>query len=189
MDCQIVLPDILNRLTNLEGDKIDWITLCISIGSIVVAVATIIVTIVLNRSNSKQNVRQNEKNEEYAELIRQEGNLNAITVRIDAAKTHMQFMELQIVKITETPENSEIMKAQKEAAIAMVLDAFEGGCDAFFKNKINKQDFVDKYDHDIELYIKDYESKFRPPFCMYQYMLKYHKKYYMNKKVKESAVS
>jgi hypothetical protein len=174
MDNQTV-ENIVERVQILENSNIDWVALWIGISSIIVAAISVIVTVILNNKNNK-----------HTEILRKEGNFNNINNHIDTAKMNAQSIAMQIVSIADSPENEEIKKRQIDASVELFLNAYENACDAFYKNKINKQDFIDKYDNDIRKYIEEYKEKFAPPLCMYKQMLRYFEEYHKNKTVKMS---
>ena len=165
---------ITYRLDTLEKSNIDWVALFIGIGSIVTAIITIVITVKWNRKNIIQ-----------ADKLRKEGNLQVIKSNIDSAKMNFQTISLQMIDVKNLSEEAKNNKLEQiSVAQELVLNAYEDGCDAFYKNKVDQQDFIDKYDPDIGKYIEQFPDKFSN-ITMYNQMLKYHKEYHKNKTAKK----
>ena len=162
-----LIKQLGGRIDSLEKSNIDWFALIISIVSIIVSI------IISNKNNQK------------TDQIRKETNLNTIKSNIDSANLNFQNISLQIETIANSAEIQKIKGEQINAAQELVLNAYEDGCDAFYKGKINKQDFIDKYDIDIGVYIENFPDKFTGPIIMYTQMMRYFNEYHRNKKVKE----
>lgn len=167
------IDQLSKRVDALEKSNIDWIALYVGVGSLVVSIIAIIVTIILNKINNNK-----------SNITRKEGNLYTIKSNIDAAKLNYQSITMQIASSSDSPELQEMKKDQIDAAQELVFNAYEDACDAFYKNKIIKQDFIDKYDGDIRKYIEAFPNKFSGPIIVYKQMLKYFNEYHLNKKAK-----
>jgi len=152
----IMTNDILARLSVLEKSNIDWVALFIGIGSCVIALASVI--------------------QSYAS--RKDNNFNNIDNQITTAKMNCQAIAMQTSDTTDSPENKEIKRKQLNAAVELVLNAYENACNAFYTNKIRRGDFREKYHHDIRSYIEKYPGKFAPPLTMYSKMEQYYKEYH-----------
>ncbi|MCL2722106.1 MAG: hypothetical protein FWD47_12325 [Treponema sp.] len=165
---EIITTEIFRRLELLEKSNIDWVALYLGVVSIIVAIGFYIITAIQNSKNSK------------------ETNLNNIDVDIKTARTFYHSNAMQIATIVaDTPETKLIIEKSDNAAIESILNAYENACDAFFKKKINQQDFSDKYHEDIGLFVKSYKEKFAPPFTAFGNMLKYYETYHKKVKIKK----
>jgi len=147
------MEEIIGKL----GSNIDWVALYIGTISIIIAVFAYID----NKKNTK------------------EVKLNYIDEKIDRARANYHTNAMEIAKMkADTPEKKLIMEKSDTAAIEAILNAYEDGCDAFFKKKIKQRDFSDKYHTDIRQFVEQYEKKFASPITAFANMLKYYKKYH-----------
>jgi len=91
----------------------------------------------------------------------------------------MQLAPLKAKKNATADEKRELEIKQQvlEAAIERMLNAYESGCDSFFKGEVNKQHFINMFNTDLAQHIDNFEEKFTGTFTSFESMVKYCKQY------------
>jgi 2-methylisocitrate lyase-like PEP mutase family enzyme len=113
-----------------------------------------------------------------------ETRLHGIKANIDTCKAAIESISMQLaplrakVKKTADEERELDIKSQVfEAAIERMLNAYESGCDSFFKGEVNKQHFINMFNTDISQHVSNFQEKFTPPLTSFDNMAKYHAAY------------
>lgn len=136
------------------------------ISNIIAFAALFVSVITLWRSNvsTKDNVLQN------------------IKMNIDNAKSQYENLSMELTSLSAkenrtADENKELELKKKitDSAFEKVLNAYEDGCSKYFRNKVNKKEFEEKYNMDIINYIKEFSDSFKEPQTHYNSMLNYYK--------------
>lgn len=169
MDTQTTLKlieELSKRIDVIEGVQYKfWITVGVSI----LAILGSFYVIFQNKKQSKALV------------------LQAIKSNIDLAKSQIESlsMELAPLKAKKSPSADEkqeldIKNQVYESALERLLNAYNDGCDKFYKKQISAQDFTDMYHQDIRTYIESFPDKFREPLTRFDKMLQYYNEYHKN---------
>jgi len=152
----------MRRIENLEK------TTFLSILSIIVSVFAVIVGILSYLKNSS---------------VTKDNALTNIKSNIDTAKSHYENLSMETAKLkvkidkTEQEERElELKRTICDSAFEKVLNAYEDGCDRFFKNKVDKKDFREKYHTDIVKYVEEFPKEFSEPLTSYNRILAYYKR-------------
>lgn len=157
-----ITPELINQIiSNLDKSNIiSWLPIIIAFVALLVS----IIALWRNNVSSKDNALQN------------------IKTNIDNAKSQyenlsMESSSLYARKNRTADENSELKLKKKitDSAFEKVLNAYEDGCSKYFKNKVDKKEFEEKYNMDIINYIKEFPNFFKEPETHYNSMLDYHK--------------
>lgn len=154
-----LLQQLSRRINALEASGYKfWIPITVSILAVLVSVYSVC----QGRRQSKATRLQGVKN------------------NIDLAKAQLESlsMELAPLKAKKTPtadEKRELdLKLQVyESALERLLNAYNDGCDRFFKKQIDQQDFIDMYHADIRDYVEQVPDKFRPPLTRFDKIVQY----------------
>jgi hypothetical protein len=174
MDAIIKLIDQLaRRLDVLEGQ---WYKFWIPVILSAIAIAISIIAFILNRKQSmasrKQVVLQGVKN------------------NIDFAKSSIEKLSMELAPLKAnnnltTSEQTELdLKLRVyEAAIERLLNAYSDGCDKYFKEQVNRQDFADLYHQDIRDYVEKFPEKFQPPLTRFDKMVRYYEEFHRRARV------
>lgn len=169
--------DILHTLAQELSKRIDaieslglrfWIPVIVSAGALATSIFAI-----------WQNQRQ-----------RKDQALQSIKTNVDVAKAQVETLSMNIAsltaKLSKSEEESKELEIKNQAiasATERLLNAYNDGCDKFFKKQVNKQDFADLFSEDISLYIREFPSKFSEPQTSYSRMIEYHKNHIKKIKV------
>ncbi|WP_231103666.1 hypothetical protein, partial [Xanthomonas graminis] len=160
------------RVAALEGKESQfWIPVLIS----VVAVATSIFTAYKAKLSSTENLKQIA--------------LQGIKSNIDAAKAQVEStaMQLALLKAKRSPtkdQKDELAIKQQvfDSMVERLLNAYNDGCQKFYKNQVIAQDFIDLYHQDIADYIREFKEKFSGPLTRFDAMLNYYNEKHKNPK-------
>lgn len=116
-----------------------------------------------------------------------EGTLQAVKSNIDSAKAQLETLSMELAPLKaksslsdEENRELEIKDQILNSVIERLLNAYNDGCDKFFKKQVVKQDFSDMYQNDIRSYIKEFPESFQAPLTEFDSMLKYFKEYLKN---------
>jgi len=163
-----ITDELSNRIDNFEdvGYKF-WIPLSISIGALMVSS----LTVYLNRKQNKSATLQHIKN------------------NVDNAKNQIESvsMEMASVKAKKKPTADEkreldIKNQILNSAIEKLLNAYNDGCDKYFKKQVDQKDFIDLYHKDIALYVEKFPNKFSKPLTSFDAIVKYYESYHKRTK-------
>ncbi|MCL6714178.1 hypothetical protein M8R20_45135 [Pseudomonas sp. R2.Fl] len=161
------------RISELEGGSYKfWVPVIISI----LALGLSALSIVKAKSMSEKNMRQVA--------------LQGIKSGVDSAKAQIEALSIQIapLKAKQSPLNKsqleefQIKQQALDSAFERLLNAYNDGCQKFFKRQVDTQDFIDLYHQDIADYIREFESKFLPPLTRFDAMLRYYNEKHKNPK-------
>jgi Zn-dependent M32 family carboxypeptidase len=162
MENELIINDIIRRIGNLEK------TTVLSILSIIISLiagAVSILSYLKNNSVTKDNALTNVK------------------LNIDTSKSHYENLCMETANLhakksrtADEERELELRKTICDSAFEKVLNAYEDGCDRFFKNKVNKRDFKEKYHPDIVKYVEEFPEMFSEPLTAYNEILDYYKK-------------
>lgn len=107
--------------------------------------------------------------------------LQGVKNNIDLAKAQLESLSMEIapLKAKKSPtadEKRELeLKLQVyESVLERVLNAYNDGCDRFFKKQVKQQDFMDLYHQDIRDYVEKLPDKFQPPLTRFDYIVRYY---------------
>lgn len=160
------------RVEALEGKEYKfWIPVLISLAAVGVSLFTAHKARISSTENRKQVV------------------LQGIKSNIDAAKAQVESTSMQLapLKAKESPtkgEKDELMIKEQvyDSVVERLLNAYNDGCQKFFKQQVVAQDFIDLYHQDIADYIRDFQEKFSSPLTRFDAMLRYYNERYKNPK-------
>ncbi|WP_434982054.1 hypothetical protein [Xanthomonas arboricola] len=160
------------RVTALEGNEYRfWVPVLISVAAIVASLFTAYKTKLLSADNLRQVV------------------LQGIKSNIDAAKAQVESTAMQLapLKAKESPTKDQkdelaIKEQVFDSVIERLLNAYNDGCQKFYKDQVVAQDFIDLYHQDIADYIRDFQEKFSGPLTRFDAMLRYYNEKYKNPK-------
>lgn len=163
-----LIEQISKRVDALEGIGYKfWITFCISLIAVIVSIWS-----------ASQSRKQSSASK-----------LQGVKINIDLAKSQLESLSMELAplkakKATTADEKRELdLKLQVyEAALERLLNAYNDGCDKFFKKQIDQQDFVDMYHQDIRDYVEKVPDKFTPPITRFDKMVQYYEQ--RHKKIK-----
>ena len=161
------------RVGELEGASYKfWLPVIISIVAIVVSA----LSIAKAKSMSEKNMRQVA--------------LQGIKAGVDSAKSQIEVLSMQIAPLKA--KQSSLGKNQKEefqiqqqaldSAVERLLNAYNDGCQKFYKHQVDTQDFIDLYHQDIADFIRAFEDKFSGPLTRFDAMLRYYNEKHKNPK-------
>lgn len=107
--------------------------------------------------------------------------LQGVKNNIDLAKAQLESLSMEVapLKAKKTPtadEKRELeLKLQVyESALERLLNAYNDGCDRFFKKQVDRQDFMDLYHQDIRDYVEQVPDKFQPPLTRFDNIVRYY---------------
>lgn len=185
----ILITQLTDRVVKLETalaasanfDSKFWIPVSISIASIIVSIGIAIYsrhsTQKASQKMQNQVLLQNEKNQKQM-------NLQAVKTGVTIAKNEVQSIILALAPLKAKEENNTLDSDSKaelkyktgvfNSAVEQLLNAYEDGCEKFYKDQIDKQDFMDAFHEDIIRYVKEFAEKFQPPMTSYHSTLKYY---------------
>lgn len=156
-----------------------WFPFIISCLAIIVSIGLAIYT----KKASEKTQRENQK----------QMNLQAIKTSIAIAKNEVQSITITLSPLKAKEKNQTLdadqreelilKKAVFEATVEQLLNAYEDGCDKFYKNQINKQDFMDAFHMDIARYVQEFSESFQAPLTSYHQTLKYYKEKHQQPRV------
>lgn len=160
------------RISALEAEGYKfWIPVIIS----VVAIAVSLYTAARTKNTSEENMKQ--------------VTLQGIKSNVDSAKAQVESISMQIAplkaKVTLTKEEQgelDIKNQTFDSVVERLLNAYNDGCQKYYKNQVVAQDFVDLYHQDIAEYIRAFEEKFTGPLTRFDAMLKYFNEKHKNVK-------
>jgi hypothetical protein len=160
------------RVSALEGKEYKfWIPVAIS----VVAVAASFYAAYKGKLASAENLKQ--------------VTLQGIKSNVDAAKAQIEAMAMQLAPLRARKSLSQDQKDELniksqvfDSVVERLLNAYNDGCQKFYKNQVAKQDFIDLYHQDIADYIREFEEKFSGPLTRFDAMLRYHNDRHKNPK-------
>jgi len=162
MENELIIADILIRIGNLE--KISFL----SILSIIVSLFAVIVSILSYLKNNS---------------VTKDNTLTNIKFNIDTSKSHYENLCMETAELqsknnrTEQEEKElELKKIICDSAFEKVLNAYEDGCNRYFKNKVNRNDFREKYHPDIVKFVEEFSEMFSEPLTSYNSILDYYRK-------------
>lgn len=112
--------------------------------------------------------------------------LQAVKSNIDSAKNQLESLTMEIAPLkansnltTDQQKELSIKEQVFNAVLERLLNAYNDGCQKYFKDQVKRQDFIDLYHQDISDYIREFPEKFSPPLtrfdAMYQYFEQKHK--------------
>lgn len=108
--------------------------------------------------------------------------LQAIKTNVDVAKAQVETLSMGIAQLVaktnrsqEEEKELEIKNQAVNSSIERLLNAYNDGCDKFYKKQVDRQDFADLFSVDIALYIKKFPNKFSEPLTSYSRMIEYHR--------------
>jgi hypothetical protein len=156
-----LINSILLRIDSIEHfSYTNWITIAISFVAIVISFFSLKKNNSVTKDNALENIKRN----------------------IDTAKTQYETLCMQVAESksntnpTEDEKRAlEIKNSILDSAFEKVLNAYEDGCSLFYKGKVNKKDFKEKYQLDIQDYVKRFPDKFTEPLTSYTNVVKFHK--------------
>ena len=141
-----LINNLLSRIDSLEMFSFTtWVTIGISFIALILSIISLRKNNSLAKDNALENIKRN----------------------IDAAKTQYETLAMEIASLQAktNPTNDEkeelkIKSAILESALEKVLNAYDNGCSLFYKGKINKNDFKERYQLDIQDYVKEFPEKY-----------------------------
>ena len=156
-----LMNSLLSRIDSLEKfSSATWITIGISVIAIVLSIISLIKNNSVAKDNALENIKRN----------------------IDTAKTQYETLCMQVaeLKAKANPSNDEKTELELKmsvlnSAFEKVLNAYDDGCSLFYKGKINKKDFKEKYQSDIQDYVKRFPEKYTEPLTAYGNVVRFHK--------------
>lgn len=137
------------RLDALEGESDQyWLTLAFSLIATLISGASLLVSYRNGRISALESIKN--------------------TVNAARAQLETLGMELAPLKAYRRPTKEqrkelEIKSQVYDAALERLFNAYEDGCDHYFKNTISRRDFRDLYDADIHAYVQAFPEQFRQP--------------------------
>lgn len=163
-----LVDELSKRVDAIQGQWYEyWIPVSISL----IALGTSILGFFQNRNQSKSNVLQGIKN------------------NVDLAKSQFESKSMEVASLKSKSQLTEDEKKEVEiknqvieSILERLLNAYNDGCDKFYKKRVVKQDFVDMYDKDIALYIESFPDKFQAPVTRFEKMIDYYNEYHKHKK-------
>ncbi|GEM_PF-1982774 len=156
-----LINNLLSRIDSLEKFSFTtWVTIGISFIALILSIISLRKNNSLAKDNALENIKRN----------------------IDAAKTQYETLAMEIASLQAktNPTNDEkkeleIKNAILESALEKVLNAYDNGCSLFYKGKINKKDFKEKYQLDIQNYVKKFPEKYNEPLTTYGDVVRFYK--------------
>jgi len=160
------------RITALEGREYKfWLPVLVSAA----AVATSLLTAYKARLSSTDNLKH---------VV-----LQGIKSNIDAAKAQVESTAMQLapLKAKKSPTKDQkdelaIKEQVFDSIIERLLNAYNDGCQKFYKGQVVAQDFIDLYHQDIADYIREFHEKFSGPLTRFDAMLRYYNEKHKNPK-------
>ena len=144
---------------------------------VIISCIAIIVSIALAIYAKKSSAKIQEENQKQM-------NLQAVKTSIAIAKNDVQSITITLAPLkakeknhtldADQTEELNLKKAVFETTVEQLLNSYEDGCDKFYKNQVNKQDFMDAFHMDIARYVQEFKESFQPPLTSYHQMLKYY---------------
>ena len=156
-----LINSILTRIDSLEKFTFTtWITIGLSAIAIFISIFSLIKNNSVSKDNALENIKRN----------------------IDSSKTQYETLSMQVAELmaksNPTKEQKEELKLKKailDSAFEKVLNSYEDGCSLFYKKKINKKDFKEKYQLDIQDYVERFPDKYSEPLTLYGNVVKFYK--------------
>lgn len=156
-----LINNLLSRIDSLEMFSFTtWVTIGISFIALILSIISLRKNNSLAKDNALENIKRN----------------------IDAAKTQYETLAMEIASLQAktNPTNDEkeelkIKSAILESALEKVLNAYDNGCSLFYKGKINKNDFKERYQLDIQDYVKEFPEKYSEPLTTYGNVVRFYK--------------
>lgn len=156
-----LINNLLSRIDSLEMFSFTtWVTIGISFIALILSIISLRKNNSLAKDNALENIKRN----------------------IDAAKTQYETLAMEIASLQAktNPTNDEkeelkIKSAILESALEKVLNAYDNGCSLFYKGKINKNDFKERYQLDIQDYVKEFPEKYNEPLTTYGNVVRFYK--------------
>ena len=156
-----LINSILARIDSIE--KFSFTTL-VTIAISFIAIVISIISFSKNNSVAKDNALENIKR------------------NIDTAKTQYENLCMQVAdlkaKTNPTEDEQKELKIKNsilDSSFEKVLNAYEDGCSLFYKRKVNKKDFKEKYQLDIQDYVTKFSDKYAEPLTSYGNVVRFHK--------------
>lgn len=117
-------------------------------------------------------------------LFQEQVNLQDIKNSINIAKNNVQTLSMELAPLkskeallTLSPAEAAELGIKKqifETAIEDLLNGYNDGCEKFYKNLVNQQDFMDSFHEDIGRYVESFPEKFSGPLVSFGSILKYY---------------
>lgn len=160
-----ITPELINKIISHlnKTNIVTWLPIIIAFFALLISAISLLKSSVSTKDNLLQNIK-----------------MNIDTAKMQYENLSMESASLAAKKNKSADENRELELKRKilESALEKVLNAYEDGCSKYFKNKVNKKDFEEKYNMDIINYIKEFPGYFKEPETHYNSMLNYNKQHY-----------
>ena len=160
-----ITPELINNIISHlnKSNIVTWLPIIIAFLALLISALSLLKSSISTKDNILQNIKMN----------------------IDTAKTQYENLSMELASLAakrnkNADENREldIKKKITDSAFEKVLNAYEDGCSKYFKGKVNKKDFEEKYNMDIINYIKEFPDYFKEPETHYNSMLVYNRRNY-----------
>lgn len=158
------------RVSSIEADGYKfWLPIVISILAVLISLYSVYET----NKQAKKQIQQ-------ADEQKKSNTLQSIKANVDAAKSQIEFISMEIAPLksiqapTVEQKNELDIKTQVfDTVTERLLNAYNDGCNKFFKGQVNAQDFIDLYHQDIADYVNAFPNKFTGPLTRFDGMIKY----------------
>lgn len=162
------ITDILKRVQSIENmSKYSWITIAISIAALAISYFAYRKNSTIARDNALMNIKTN----------------------IDNSKTNYERLSMEVAALmakkdkTQTEEEEyQIKQKILDSSFGTVMNAYDDGCTRYYKRKVNKKEFEEKYHLDIVKYVEQFPEMFAEPLTHYGKILRYYKENHKKQK-------